>query len=415
MVNFKPVVDEAQNALKTRALGGVTKESALEAIQKVADGAKKITDDAVGAAQRELQAYKGKSAQEMATLTSQKDAVILAKEGQIAKVTAELDDAKAAVKSAKATKTGKPKQLLNGNTETVKVNKNGARMTTEKTPEGKTVKYTVETINGDIRTTTIDPVTGRPVKTFTNINGDTAIQYTQSGVKVNKVNTKKSKVKPTLISTAPGVDEKGKRCVIKSFSDGSKEIKYPINEYGGVITQKHNSKGTVTETLTEWPKEKAGRKETFDPETKERTFAEWHDNGFSRKSKSIYSEVEGNWQTLYKETTGPMYKTTVKREVDDFGMLKPHYVQETMFSKDSPALSAKTYRYNEGINKSDTAEEAIVFMKDGSRVKFYQFHGQDPQYMKTISKDGVEGEIAGGGKPQAFIEANKLGMFYRSL
>lgn len=62
--------------------------------------------------------YKGKTAREMAELTSRKDAVILSKDTQLKEVSEKLD---AAVKKAKSTKVGKPRTLKNGNVETISI------------------------------------------------------------------------------------------------------------------------------------------------------------------------------------------------------------------------------------------------------------------------------------------------------
>ena len=74
MVSINPenVIKTAESGLKKKAFGGVSLESAKEAIQKTADGVKQLAENAIGSVQQELQNFKGKSAQEMAEMTSKK-------------------------------------------------------------------------------------------------------------------------------------------------------------------------------------------------------------------------------------------------------------------------------------------------------------------------------------------------------
>ena len=67
------IVNEAASKLTSKTFGGVSKESAMEAIK----AAVKAGEEAVAKVTQELQAFKGKTAQEMAELTSKNDRVIL--------------------------------------------------------------------------------------------------------------------------------------------------------------------------------------------------------------------------------------------------------------------------------------------------------------------------------------------------
>ena len=139
----------------------------------------------------------------MAEMTSKKDAVILGKDKQIAQKDEQLNIIQKALNTAKSIKEGKPKKLQNGNYEISKVNKNGAKMTTEKTADGKLVKVSVETLDGDVRTTRYSLETGKPKSTYTNVNEETTLKYDNDGKLKSKdlVNVKKSSVqKPKLLS-----------------------------------------------------------------------------------------------------------------------------------------------------------------------------------------------------------------------
>ena len=76
-------------------------------------------------------------------------------------------------------------------------------MTTEKTADGKLVKVSVETLDGDVRTTRYNLETGKPKSTYTNVNEETTLKYDNDGKLKSKdlVNVKKSSVqKPKLVS-----------------------------------------------------------------------------------------------------------------------------------------------------------------------------------------------------------------------
>ena len=381
--NIKNVVQSAENGLKKKALGGFTPESTKEALQKVADGVKQLADNAIGAVQRELQAYKGKSAQEMAELTSKKDAVILNKDKQIAEVK---ENAKQQIKAAKAVKTGKPKTLPNGNIETLKVNKNGARMTTETTPDGRKVSVSVETIDGDIRKTKYDPVSGKPVKTFTNINGDKTIEYGEYETKVKDVNVKKSKTKPTIVNRVQEKDKStGENVIRQTYSDGSYKIAHPRNQYGSVIVESFSPDKKLTERVTTW--DEAQRIEKFS------------DNKYTCIEKNEYFETT---QVQKKDSTGrdfiSSYKNVSKkngitekfnRDVDEFGVVKPDYKELKYYPKNSKvAYSERGVRVNDQDGRKQLSKQEIYHMKDGSK---YIVHYNPPKEYTSLNVKGDRG------------------------
>ena len=124
--------------LKSKAFGGVSKESAEAGIELATKRTAELGNETIGKLQREMQELKGKTAKEIADITSQKDAVILQtkKEAQteINKVkegaNAAIQSAKKALKEAKASKIIE-KILPNGNKLIRKANNNGAVMEKE--------------------------------------------------------------------------------------------------------------------------------------------------------------------------------------------------------------------------------------------------------------------------------------------
>lgn len=218
------IVTNSEKLLKQRTLGGVNADSAANAIKNAAEGMAKKANELLGSTQKEIESLRSQnnlSAQKIAELTSQKDKFELSSKAAQEEINT--------LKSREfKIKQGKPKTLPNGNIETIKINKNGARMTTETLPDGRKVSVTVETIDGDIRKTTFNPATGKPIKTFTNTNGkDLIIEYDADGKfkKLKEVNNKKVRVKePTVVSREILETKNSITKAQKTYSDGSYEI-----------------------------------------------------------------------------------------------------------------------------------------------------------------------------------------------
>ena len=270
------VMTKAKLIHQKKTFGGISSESANEALQYVADNVKKIAEDVIDAVQKELDSYKGKTAKEMADFTSERDKFIQkaqveasradvaeaqvqqvqekldsykgrtskeiadliserdkfiqkaqveasradVAEAQVQQVQEKLDSykgrtskeiadliserdkfvqkaqaeatradaAEAQIKQSKKSKVGKPKVLHNGNIEYKKLNKNGATLVVEKTPNGKLVRVKGEDLDGNLRETTFDPQSGKRIKTFTNVNGDKVYIYDDANVLVKPLN-----------------------------------------------------------------------------------------------------------------------------------------------------------------------------------------------------------------------------------
>ena len=391
--NIKNIVSSAENGLIKKTLGGFTPESTKEALQKVANGVKQLADNAIGSVQKELQAYKGKTAQEMAELTSKKDAVILSKDKQIAEVK---EKAKQQLKAATSVKTGKPKTLPNGNIETVKVNKNGARMTTETTPDGKKVNITVETIDGDIRKTKYDPVSGKSVKTYTNTTSEKVLSYDGNGKfkKAETVNIQKTnQPKPKPVSEQVIEENPGMQKIRKSYSDGS----YTMIDYNPLTQkafagEKFNAAGKKIESFKVIPENNISTKYTtkFHPETGKisETLTE-SSNGL--KTKVLYNEAGKIYKKV--ELTEQGLKRIITAKTDKYGNISESYPAiKYIYPKNSPIKEARLIQQTQLH-----APDEILKMKDGSSVTIKINNNYDP-YNVTIMKKGEKPKVLSDSK-----------------
>lgn len=275
------IVNKATKGLKDRTLGGVTKESALDSIQKGVSEALNKGEELVGKVQQELQQFKNKTAQEMSEMTSKNDKVVFETKNAAQKAINEVKEKAAElVKKAKAIKSSS-KTLSNGNTEIRKVNKNGAVMVKEVNPQGVTVRSEVTNLAGDYRKTLYDPISGKPLKTFTDVNGDKLIEY-KNGIlpSVKSVNNKKLKpTKPTVVSQSQ--PKPGKTSYLgesasefeRIYSDGSKEIITEVTRDKNVeriCINGYNPEGKLVSEITSHPGAKAKYTQLYDPESNSR-------------------------------------------------------------------------------------------------------------------------------------------------
>lgn len=262
-MDLSSIINDSSGILTSKTFGGVSKESAMQAIKDAAEKVANAGKEAVGKVQAELESYKGKTAQEMAALTSQKDTVTLELKGakeELNETKEELNKLKEELKETQKTKEH-VRVLENGNKEIRKVNKNGAIMVKEVNANDQVVEYTVTQLDGSVRRTTFDPVTGKAVKTYTNVGGDKLIEYDEKGqVKSEKAVNKKTEKqeKPTLVSqTEPKRINNCTTEIERHYSDGSREaiqITRNGNEIIHTRVEKHNEKGLHVETKENWPK-----------------------------------------------------------------------------------------------------------------------------------------------------------------
>ena len=348
-MGLERIVGEAASKLTSKTFGGVSKESAMEAIK----AAVRAGEEAVAKVTQELQAFKGKTAQEMAELTSKNDRVILQTKAEAqAAVEAAQKQASEQVKAAKAAARAPKvfeKALPNGGKEVRKVSANGATMVKEYNAEGKLVKYSVTQLDGSIRRTTFDPITGKPVKTFTNIGGDKLVEYKEGSSSITKaVNKKKVKAqKPTLVSqTEPkriyksDWGREGGYEVTRTYSDGSKEVVQKFTEGNNkrIKVTKTDAKDRCIEEKITW-EDGNYRLNRYNPEkrTSENTESYKLKNGvvLTTTNRSVYLPHEG-----VPTTTGCDYiigkaKVTADRIKDEFGLYTDKYRIKVTYPKET--------------------------------------------------------------------------------
>lgn len=363
-VNISEIVSTASKSLKNRTLGGVTNESALSAIEvgvkeAVKKGEAAVSkalregSEAIGKVKEELQVFKNKSAQEMAELTSQKDEIILQTKAQ-------------AKKEARKVKVFE-KILPNGNKEIRKANKNGAVMVKEVSADGKNIKTQVTTLEGDYRKTTYNPQNGKPIKTFTNVNGENLIEYSAEGVMSSQkaVNVKKVKsLKPTLVTQTEPKPVKTEysgeigAAFDRIFSDGSKETITRVTRrsdsgYGykveRTIVQKFDKNGKEVGEITNWPENNSTRtflknvKPNIDRHMQE--YTDHHGTYIKIIADKIYDKTTNSWNICSGEYQKGSQKTIYKVIKDEFGLMTDKYDVKIFDGK--KLIEKKVVSYNE--------------------------------------------------------------------
>lgn len=372
-MGVEQIIGEAATKLASKTFGGVSKESAMEAIKAAAEKARIAGEEAVAKVTQELQAYKGKSAQEMAELTSKKDAVILQTKNEAqAAVEAAQKQAAEQVKAARATKVFE-KTLPNGGKEVRKVSANGATMVKEYNANGQLLKSSVTQLDGSIRRTTFNPVTGKPVRTYTNIGGDKLIEYKEGSNSVTKaVNKKKVKAaKPTLVSqTEPkriyksNWGEEGGYEITRTYSDGSKEVVQRFTEGSNkrVVSNTRNAYGIQTEEKIVW--EDGNKRITrYNPEKRTSEYIEEYlcNNGVKQKSvtKSVYLPHDGVPTTTGREYVVGDAKVTATRIKDEYGLYTDKYKIKVSYPKET----GKKPVVKEGSFQDVQKEESALYGK----------------------------------------------------
>lgn len=362
-MNFNPdltrITQNALTHLKGKTFGGVSKESAQEAVEHGVTEVIKQGREAIGQVQQEMTLLRNKTAQEISQITSEKDVAIFnAKQEAQQKIATAQKAADEKVKQAKAPKTFE-KLLENGNKLIRKVNQNGAVMEKElittvdknQQPVERVLRAKVETLAGDIRKTTYNPQTGKPVKTYTNTNGSKIYEYKEDGfaTKVDDVNVKNVKAeKPTIITQTPAKPvpgywqgETGMEFE-RIYSDGSKDTITKIldrnhNDNTRVKLVKVDKDGKFLEETTKW--------ENGAVRTNKRM-----PNGANRESETFINQ-EGQPVTYYSER---LYDTTTSERVttefggtyqnlrysakiqkDEFGLYTGKYKAKIKFPKES--------------------------------------------------------------------------------
>ena len=262
MTNLNRLAETAVNGLEKSMLGGVKKESAVKAIKNVAEEGSRQIEQLTQTVSSQSARITGLS-QEVKEATQQlqnANASLAYTQGELAtkdKALAEITEqltktkTKTGLSDAKATKKGVSK-LKDGSIQEISVNKNGTRMKKITGANGNIKSYEVEQLDGSVRKTEFDSLSGKRVKTKTNTTGEeVTMDYDLAG-KNTKVSAK-TEPKPELIKRSKVDDNK----IVEEFSDGSKVVRTQLqlspNEYQKSIIkiEKFDNAGEKTELYKE--------------------------------------------------------------------------------------------------------------------------------------------------------------------
>ena len=353
----------AYNVLKSKTLGGVSKESAQEAISAVVKKMSELADEAVGKVQQEMEVLRGKTAQEIAEITSKKDVVIFSTKKDAAKAIEKAkSEALEAIKKAKAPKTAE-RILPNGHKEVRKVNQNGAVMVKEYNEAGQLLSVNVTTLDGSIRRTYYNPITGKPVKTFTNTSGtDMLVEYPDGAMKkMTRVNNKKLKPqKPTIVSQSKVQYVKGEYLnetgaqFERIYSDGSKEVitrYYNSSDVSAVRAtkiQRINKDGDLVYKKILYP-ENNHMRETIINGNKKISIESYDIDGVKQiiRNETLYDSSTGNYILTKASLTKGNEKTVYRALKDEFGFYTGKYTAKTIYIGDmtkKPVIKEVTMR-----------------------------------------------------------------------
>lgn len=400
------VVQNAKSLYKSKTFGGVSEDSANKALSNVANAIKQMADDTVGAFQRELDNFKGKTASEMADLTSQRDEFI-----QKAQKEAErANNAEAKIQQGMKSKVGKPKVLENGNIEYKKVNKNGATLTVEKTPDDKLVRVKGEDIDGNLRETTFNTETGKRVKTFTNVNGDKVYDYEHNVVK--ELNRVKSQT-PKMLSEEIVKKDLGHNIMQlkRSYSDGSVEyVFYDMKAQIETSSRKLDKHGNFIET------------KELDTDVRGRAYLliNKYNQETGRKAEVIKEYPNGVYSKLLLTQDGYPYKIVEKTsqglrreivgKVDKYGNVNLDNPELTyIYPKTSKIKSSKVEMdviYHVNKETLQMRDGTIVTVKVDGNYHPYVVTVQDANGSRQIDRDKIDEFLTSIGKIGHFEDKN---------
>ena len=400
------VVARAKQIYRSKAFGGISEESANNAISNIVDNIKYMAEEAVSTVQRELDCFKGKTAREMADLTSQRDEFI-----QKAQKEAErANNAEAKIQQGMKSKVGKPKVLENGNIEYKKVNKNGATLTVEKTPDGKLIRVKGEDIDGNLRETTFNTETGKRVKTFTNVNGDKVYDYEHNVVK--ELNRVKSQT-PKMLSEEIVKKDLGHNIMQlkRSYSDGSVEyVFYDMKAQIETSSRKLDKHGNFIETK-ELDTDVHGRAYLLINKYKQET---------GRKAEVIKEYPNGVYSKLLLTQDGYPYKIIEKTsqglrreivgKVDKYGNVNLDNPELTyIYPKTSKIKSSKVEMdaiYHVNKETLQMRDGTIVTVKVDGNYHPYVVTVQDANGSRQIDRDKIDEFLTSIGKIGHFEDKN---------
>lgn len=357
------VTKNAYNALKSKALGGVSKESAQEAISAVVKKMSELADEAIGKVQQEMDVLRGKTAQEIAEITSKKDAVILSTKKDAAEAIEKAKaEASVAIQKAKAPKSAE-RILPNGHKEVRKVNQNGAVMVKEYNETGQLLSVNVTTLDGSIRRTYYNPITGKPVKTFTNTSGtDMLVEYPDGAMKkMTRVNNKKVQPqKPTIVSQTKIQNVKGEFMgesgtqFERIYSDGSKEVitRYhnstDVSDVRVTTLQRFNKDGDFVYKKSIFPEDNHVREMIINGNRKI-NIESYDKDGVKKiiRNEHLLDSITGNYKLIKASLVMGNEKTVYRALKDEFGFYTGKYTSKTTYVGDmtkKPVIKEVTMR-----------------------------------------------------------------------
>lgn len=428
MTNLNRLAETAVNGLEKSMLGGVKKESAVKAIKNVAEEGSRQIEQLTQTASSQSARITGLSqeVQEAAQQLQNANASLAyahgelaAKDKALAETTEQLTKTKADLSNAKSTKKGVSK-LKDGTIQEVAVNKNGTRMKTIKAPNGNVKSYEVEQLDGSVRKTEFDALSGKRVQTKTNTTGEeVTMDYDLAG-KNTKVSTK-AEPKPELVKRSKVDNNK----IVEEFSDGSKAVRTQFlgNEYVKSSSQieKFDKAGNKTELYKERIKTDGG-KETLHVNYGDDTVVTkvyTTNDGLERiREKTLSTNEFGETfvsQAKYKSEAGEIvYRPT---QTDMMGnIIKAESVATYKLPDNASYNRAKTVKTSFDIDNSNkffgprvirTADTVIT--QDGSRLERlydkedrisqalgYDSHGVGNNYLKdniSFSKERYQNPL----------------------
>lgn len=366
-INIQKIAAESAATLKGKMMGGVSKESAVDAITGAATRVADIMTEEAKVAQRNFQSSIDQLRRTHADEIASKDSFIRGQEVQIS----ESKTALAQSQQENATLGKKLSGLANrikrtatfrriktnpdGTEVLAKSNINGAKMEKVVNKDGKTIQINVEQLDGSVRRTTYNPETGKPIRTYTNTGKEPVeLIYDQYGrsVKTRKVNVKKADAqnapKPTVVSTKILRDDDGVRELESKMSDGSIKKVMVLKSNGEIIQSSHASCRDYWNATGVWyNKDNNGVRR------------------FVKRTRNEAGKIVERWETIHPN--GIKVVTPYSTVTDDFGITR--VTARMTFPK-----SSKIKRIDRiSVEGSHAPAKEIVKMKDGTTFELTDF------------------------------------------
>lgn len=364
-INIQKITTESASRLKSKMMGGVSRESAVEAIGDAANKVMGAMQEEAKVAQRNFQTsieqLRNTHAQEIAS----KDSFIRGQVDKLSQTEAALTTSQQenATLSQQVARFGdrikrvltfkKIKTNPDGSEVFAKANLNGTKAEKTVNSQGKVVQVNVEQLDGSVRRTTYNPETGKPVRTYTNTGKEPVeILYDQYGrtSAIRTVNVKKTVApKPTPVGSPLILrDDESVRQIQTTMSDGSIKKVMVLKSNGEVIEAQHQSGPDYwSATGSYYTKENSGVRR------------------FITRAKNTEGKIEDTWKTIFPSgitTIQPYSKVT-----DDFGITR--CTARMTFPKSSQVKRIDRITV-EGAN---SPAKEIIKMKDGTIYELTDF------------------------------------------